>query len=372
MLSLAVVVGFTQQAGANIGEGTDAADRQQLVYELNLARWNPVAYGAGEGTDATDRQQLVYELNLARWNPVAYGAVANVSWDDMVARPPLALDDRLLESSQAKADEMAINGYFAHRSEVTGLWPNQLARNAGYPLTDEFAVEANNVESLHSGSPVAFDVLTSFAKSPTHRRHLFGQSWFANHLEIGVGRSLIENFWAVHTAFRPDLSPLLTGVVFIDADGNGRMDLGEGLAGVTVRVGDQTAVTNAGGGYSLEVGAGTYAVAVFGGAFAGKSAVEVRVDTYNVGVDFISGMSTPIVRAYQLCEGLEPTILGTSGNDILVGTPGRDVIHGLGGRDLIDGKGGEDVICRGEDLLPTSIGYPFLSFAGIDWSALLV
>ena len=100
--------------------------------------------------------------------------------------------------------------------------------------------------------------------------------------------------------------------------------------------------------------------------FRSRLRVEVRVDTYNVGVDFISGMSTPIVRAYQLCEGLEPTILGTSGNDILVGTPGRDVIHGLGGRDLIDGKGGEDVICRGEDLLPTSIGYSFLSFAGID------
>ena len=54
------------------------------------------------------------------------------------------------------------------------------------------------------------------------------------------------------------------------------MDLGEGLAGVAVRVGDQTVVTNAGGGYWLEVGAGTYAVAAFGGAFAGESAVDRR------------------------------------------------------------------------------------------------
>ena len=343
MLSFAVVIGLTQQAGANIGEGTGAADRQQLVYELNLARWNPVAYGVA----------------------------ANVSWDDMVARPPLALDDRLLESSQAKADEMAINGYFAHRSQVTGLWPNQLARNAGYPLGDDFALEANNVESLHSGSPIPFEVLTSFAKSPTHRRHLFGESWFENHREIGVGRSVIENFWAVHTAFRPGIRPLLTGVVFADSNDNGRMDLGEGLSGVTVHVGDQVVVTDAGGGYSLEVTAGSYAVTAFGSGFSGVSGGEIRVATYNVGVDFVSGNREPIVRAYQLCEGLEPTILGTAGDDVLVGTPGRDVIHGLGGRDLIDGRGGEDLICRGEDLLAISTRNFISLFFHFDWAALL-
>jgi len=342
LVSLAVLVASPPQADANIGEGSDAVDRQQLVYELNLARWNPVAYSVA----------------------------ANVSWEGRVARPPLALDDRLLESSQLKADEMAIHGYFAHRSEVTGLWPNQLARNAGYPLTAEFAVEANNVESLHSGSPVVFDVLTSFAQSPTHRRHLFGESWFDNHREIGVGRSAVENFWAVHTAFRPDIGPLLTGVVFADTDGNGRMDLGEGLPGVTVRLGDRNVITNAGGGYSLEVGAGSYTVAAFGGAFSGVSSGKALVETDNVGVNFISGSAQPVVRAYQRCEGLEPTILGTSGDDILVGTPGRDVIHGLGGRDLIDGLGGDDVICRGEDSLITSAAEIRSALLRFDWSAL--
>ena len=321
LLALTVVIGATQQAGANIGQGPDAVDRQQLVYELNMARWNPVAYGVA----------------------------ANVSWDETVARPPLALNEQLLESSQLKADEMAIYGYFAHRSEATGLWPNQLARNAGYPLTDEFAAEANNVESLHSGSPVVFDVLTSFAKSPTHRRHLFGESWFVNHREIGVGRSAVSNFWAVHTAFSTDTTPLLTGVVFVDDNDNGRMDLGEGLAGVAIRVGHRMVLTNAGGGYAIEVGNGTHIVTAFGGTFSGVSSGEVWVDVYNVGADFVSGNPEPVVRAYQLCQGLEPTILGTSGNDELVGTPGRDVIHGLGGTDIIDGRGGDDVICRGDD-----------------------
>lgn len=54
-----------------------------------------------------------------------------------------------------------------------------------------------------------------------------------------------------------------------------------------------------------------------------------------------------------LCMGKEPTILGTSGSDILWGTRGDDVIHGLRGNDLIFGRGGDDTICggNGRDIL---------------------
>ena len=45
---------------------------------------------------------------------------------------------------------------------------------------------------------------------------------------------------------------------------------------------------------------------------------------------------------------LEPTIVGTSGDDVLVGTNGDDVIHGKGGNDVIKGKGGNDVILGGK------------------------
>lgn len=41
---------------------------------------------------------------------------------------------------------------------------------------------------------------------------------------------------------------------------------------------------------------------------------------------------------------LEPTIVGTSGDDVLVGTNGDDVIHGKGGNDVIlGGKGNDDI-----------------------------
>lgn len=49
----------------------------------------------------------------------------------------------------------------------------------------------------------------------------------------------------------------------------------------------------------------------------------------------------------ELCAGFEPTIIGTSGDDVLSGTNGRDVIMGLGGDDVISGRNGDDVLCGG-------------------------
>jgi hypothetical protein len=47
------------------------------------------------------------------------------------------------------------------------------------------------------------------------------------------------------------------------------------------------------------------------------------------------------------CLGATPTIMGTSGNDVLTGTPGPDVIYGGDGNDTINGLGGDDLICGG-------------------------
>jgi Ca2+-binding RTX toxin-like protein len=48
------------------------------------------------------------------------------------------------------------------------------------------------------------------------------------------------------------------------------------------------------------------------------------------------------------CGGLTPTIVGTSGRDIIFGTPGPDVILAGGGSDDIQGLGGDDTICGGD------------------------
>jgi len=45
------------------------------------------------------------------------------------------------------------------------------------------------------------------------------------------------------------------------------------------------------------------------------------------------------------CQGVEATIVGTDGPDVLKGTAGKDVIAGLGGADKIYGYQGDDILC---------------------------
>ena len=48
------------------------------------------------------------------------------------------------------------------------------------------------------------------------------------------------------------------------------------------------------------------------------------------------------------CFGIEPTITGTAGDDVIRGTNGFDVISGLEGNDVIRGRGGANFICAGD------------------------
>src|SRR5262245_16271107 len=71
--------------------------------------------------------------------------------------------------------------------------------------------------------------------------------------------------------------------------------------------------------------------------------------------------------AARTCFGRAPTIVGTTGKNVIHGTPKRDVIVGLGGKDTIRGGGGNDFICgdgggdklfggKGDDRISGSMG----------------
>src|SRR3990172_3303508 len=101
---------------------------------------------------AVDAQQLIYEINLARWNPVLFSLESGFSMPVVPSAPPLAPNAALTSSAVFKANEMAAYSYFAHQSQVTGMWPNELARSFGFPLPANWPDDANFIESLHSGS----------------------------------------------------------------------------------------------------------------------------------------------------------------------------------------------------------------------------
>jgi Ca2+-binding RTX toxin-like protein len=96
---------------------------------------------------------------------------------------------------------------------------------------------------------------------------------------------------------------------------------------------------------------GDYPTSCSGGA-DGDYTFSYLAGSFHVGPATFAIASKPASAAY-FCGGLQATLVGTDGADILVGTAGRDVIVGLGGNDTISGLGGDDVICGGpgNDLL---------------------
>lgn len=260
-------------------------------------------------------QLFVYLLNRARSNPAAYQQEVNlpISLASVAARPPLAVNNDLFNSSGFKANEMATNNYFSHQSAVTGIWPNQLVRNNGYPLPDLFVNNANYLESIsYGGSTLGHNPAVASAAAalqgliidaginpPGHRIHLLGMDAFnATFKEIGVGHAVAVHglgdydYWTIHTGYVNTTDTFLTGVVYNDLNGNHRYDLNEGQAGVTVHVGNLTTTTNSAGGWSIQVNpSASYTVTASGAGFVGQGSAQVNVGTDNVEVDFISGQS---------------------------------------------------------------------------------
>lgn len=64
-----------------------------------------------------------------------------------------------------------------------------------------------------------------------------------------------------------------------------------------------------------------------------------------LGFTFIASPSG--AQATPTCNGLDATIVGTDGADVLVGTDGVDVIVAMAGADTIYGREGNDIICGG-------------------------
>jgi hypothetical protein len=173
-----------------------------------------------------------------------------------------------------------------------------------------FLDDANYVESIAAGTftDTAAEALNQLIVDdridpPGHRIHLLAMApFFEDHREIGVGHtfnlsSYYRNYWAVHTVYSSTSDRFLTGVIFDDANGNGRYDLNEELPGVTVSVnGGPSTTTNAAGGWSIKVaGGGVWAVTASGGGFVGTATADVTVGTANVEVDFLSGQDSAYI-----------------------------------------------------------------------------
>jgi hypothetical protein len=305
------------------------------AFALALAAW--VAGGIAlladvAGAQLTEQElHFLYELNRARSDPPGWAAEQGLgsrtggdgqptTLVGIEPRPPLAMNEILVDSSGFKAEEMAAEDYFSHQSQVAPdlFWPNELVRDVfGYPLPAQvpapgggfflFDDDFNSLESIACGYgpgtqnlTLAIHALTLLivdANVPSlgHRTHLLATNEFNSiFTEAGAGygndnAASCRNYWAFHTGVTDPAGQFLTGVAFDDGDGDDLFDPGEGLAGVTVDVGGAQTSTNDAGGWSLPVADGTHAVSCQGGGFTGTGSAPVPVSGANRQVDCVSG-----------------------------------------------------------------------------------
>lgn len=286
MIRLCVIVALTVAMTPLFAQQTPTASEVAFLYELNRARSNPQAYDQ--------------ENNL--------GGILN----GVVARPPLALNLNLVQSARFHSTEMATHGYFAHQSAVTGDWPNKMARDAGYPLYSGWTDDANYIESLAARYSTAGSVSYSAPEAlkaliidagwnpPGHREHLLGITTHAAAFrEVGTGYAQgigvgwnSGAYWSIHTGRRNTDPVWLTGVVYNDANANGRYDQGEGLSGVTVTAvgpANYSTTTTTGGAWVISAATGTWTVSCSGAGFTGTATAVAIIGSDNVAVDFVSG-----------------------------------------------------------------------------------
>jgi uncharacterized protein YkwD len=265
-------------------------------------------------------QYFVELLNRARANPAQFAIDFGLSvpLTDASPRPPLAINGLLTDSARGHAVEMGNFNYFAHQSEVTGKWPNRMARDAGYVLPAFWSDNANFIESIswNSGDsfrealgPLSSLLVDSFDPvNVGHRKHLLGMDAFnAAFEEIGVGyarndASNFKNIWAIQTGVNENVAgKFLTGVAFNDSVvADNRYNVGEQLGGVTItarRTSDNavfTTTTFGSGGYSLRLLPGTYDLTASGPGFATPVTYPgIVMGTENLKVDFRPAFAVP-------------------------------------------------------------------------------
>ena len=252
--------------------------------------------------DPTPGEQYVLEMiNRARANPTAEGVRLGINIteglpdpQDVVPKPPLAMNKILLGTARTHIQDMFTNNYFAH-NDLSGKSPFDRMTAAGYNWTDA----GENIATATSETPAQLEddlMIDSGIPDRGHRANLLDiHSGGPDFLEIGVGffQGGAPNPSGFGTFLTQDFGtstpgPFILGVVYNDANGNGFYDPGEEMAGVNVTPdnGSYFAVTSTSGGYAIPTGtSGSVTLTFSGGALTGPITKTITLAGTNIKVD---------------------------------------------------------------------------------------
>lgn len=286
-------------------------------------------YSIGE---PTDEEQLYLEyINRARAHPPAEGAIlANTTDPDVLsaygyfgvnlslmqsqfagiaAAPPVAMNAQLMAAARGHSSHMLTHSYQGHY-ETNGtiiLDPGDRITAQSYAWSnygENVFASSESVFYGHAGFEVDWGFGPGGMQNPPGHRNTIHSSAFR---EVGlgvvngtngvppndVGPQLVTQDFAT----RSGSTPLITGVVYYDLDGDGFYSVGEGIGGVRVQVPGSAyfAISANAGGYAVPVTTnGGYAM-TFSASGLSTQRVATVANLANVKVDYVPAYSPPRV-----------------------------------------------------------------------------
>jgi hypothetical protein len=301
----------------------EVAPLQNLQFKLSPPPEGATPYSIG---DPTDEEQLYLEyINRARANPPAEGLRLAITTDPDVlgayayfsvdtnlmqtqfnaitSSPPVAMNGQLMTAARLHSGHMFTNQYQGHY-ETNGIWsPGDRITAQGYnwyTYGENVFSYSESVFYGHAGFEVDWGYGTGGMQTPPGHRQNIHYSTFR---EVGVGvvdgvnGSVGPQLVTQDLATRQSSTPLITGVVYYDVNGNGFYDAGEGIGGVTVQVPGSVyfAITANSGGYTVPVTTnGNYAMNFSASGLSSNRVVAVS-NLWNIKVDYLPAYSPPVI-----------------------------------------------------------------------------
>ena len=271
-----------------------------------------------------------------------------LQWESLTPTTPLAWNEGLYDAARAHSDLMIQHDQQAHNLPGEASLLTRIV-DAGYEWTGSIGVGENifsyaeNVFHGHAGFVIDWGFGPGGIQNPAgHRLNIMNPAF----QEVGIG-IIAENDGAT------DVGPFVVtqdfgrrgnfgdgkvmGVVYEDANHNGRFDAGEGQGDITVKVsgsgGTFAVQTWSSGGYQVAVAPGEYTVTASGGMLNGPVTVdEIIVQTTNVKVD-LDTTNLPVSPAPVFeVNGHIVDVYGTAGDDVI------EVVAGTTHSITIDGQ----------------------------------
>jgi hypothetical protein len=302
--------------------GEPTGDEQEMLWLINRSRANPAADGVRMvETDDPNVQAAIDYFGIDRDQ-------IKIDFQQYAPKPPLIMNRLLTNAARGHTLDMKTNNFQGHvgtdgrtlgqRITATGYSWLALAENVFAYSTSTwyghcgFMIDWGNDPPGHRNS--TYDV-----NNKMYSEVGVGILWTIEKPTFEAGKQLLKDFVyrkaGEEEAAQADVGPeivtidfarpsageiCITGVVYVDRDGNGEYNSGEGIGPVTISVnqGAYHTATASSGGYAVAVpGNETYQVVASGNGIASPMVKTVPVGAENVTADYVvspsSATSTP-------------------------------------------------------------------------------